>query len=116
MCAALSQGGTFLPIVNACDNYKLATLLAQKAFYPFFLSRSHRVLLGHINEAVITELKRYNASNTFEKGPIWDIIGDGEAAAFAEWLDTPDTRSAAMQAMCLEWRDKGIFGDLVSGR
>ena len=91
-------------------------LLAQKAFYPFFLSRSQRVLLGLVNEAVIIELRRYNASSTFEKGPIWDIIGDGEAAAFAEWLDTPETRSAAMQTMCTEWRNKGVFEDIVGGR
>jgi len=105
-----------LPIINACDNYKMAHLLQEKAFHPFFLSRSQRVLLGLINEAVIIELKRYNASNMFENGPIWDIIGGGEAAAFAEWLDTPETRSAAMQAMCIEWRDKGVFGDIVGGR
>lgn len=116
MSAALSQGETLLPIINACDNYKMAHLLAQKTFYPFFLSRSQRVLLGLVNEAVIVELKRYNASKMFETEPIWDIIGDGEAAAFAEWLNTPETRSAAMQAMCIEWRDKGVFGDIVSGR
>ncbi len=116
MSAALSRGETLLPIINACDNYKMAPLLVQKTFYPFFLSRSQRTLLGLVNETVIIELKRYNASNIFEKGPIWDIMGDGEAAAFAEWLDTPETRSAAMQTMCIEWRDKGVFGDIVSGR
>ena len=105
-----------IPIINACDNYKTVDLLAQKAFYPFFLSRSQRILLGLVSEAVIIELKRYNASNTFEKGPIWDIIEKEEAAAFAEWLDTPATRSAAIQAMCIEWRDKGVFADIVGGR
>jgi hypothetical protein len=116
MSAALSRVGTLLPIINACDNFKIAHLLAQEACYPFFLSRSQRVLLGLVNKAVIIELERYNASNISEKGPIWDIIEDGEAAAFAEWLDTPETRSAAMQTMCIEWRDKGVFGDIVSGR
>jgi len=116
MSAALFRDETLLPIINACDNYKMTDLLVQKAFYPFLLSRSQPVLLGLVNEAVIIELKRYNASNGFEKGPIWDIIGDGEAAAFAEWLNTPETRSAAMQTMCIEWRDKGVFGDIVSGR
>lgn len=105
-----------LPIIDACDNYKMDHLLAQKAFCPFFLSRSQRVLLGLVNEAVIIELKRYNTSNIFDKGPIWDIIADGEAVAFAEWLDTPESRSAAMQIMCIEWRDKGVFEDIVSGR
>src|SRR5258706_4483642 len=113
MSAALSRGETLLPIINACDNYKMAPLLVQKTFYPFFLSRSQRTLLGLVNETVIIELKRYNASNIFEKGPIWDIMGDGEAAAFAEWLDTPETRTAAMPTTFIERRAEGGFWDIL---
>jgi hypothetical protein len=113
---------TLLEIVNICDNFRLTRPLPRgvapspydsERFVRFQLSpdpRSPR--LGTLRPTVVGHLREHNKRNSINGiAEVWEIHDD--RVSFSAHLDTPPSRTLAMNDLCTLWRDSGVFPEVI---
>ncbi|KAH7106820.1 NUDIX hydrolase domain-like protein [Auriculariales sp. MPI-PUGE-AT-0066] len=100
---------TFLPVVDACDNYRPSQ---DSSLVPFFLSldsNAPRHLVGLLKPEIVAHLQ--------QDSTVRDIFTvTPRAVAFNDTITTPEARSTAMRELATRWRDEGKFADVIGGR
>jgi hypothetical protein len=122
---------SLLPIIEAADNFKPASL-SERKFVPFYLSLDHTSpldIIGQIAPDVVKRIIEYPAG-TFAIQPENNLHtaphsleppstlspANTKAIAFDSRLSTPGARSEAIERACLEWRTNGLFAEATGGR
>jgi Domain of unknown function (DUF4743) len=124
---------SYLQIVDLCDNVNLrrdtTDFLYDAKFHeieqltPLALTDDiESPVVGLLRPEVVQELMTDNSRNREQKKPeLWHLHQDrtlkngrstGPCVSFQSWLDTHDKRSAALDELCRQWRDGGLFPDV----
>ncbi|KAG9015649.1 hypothetical protein FRB90_004602 [Tulasnella sp. 427] len=113
---------TLLPIVDRCDNYSLDT--TQDHLVPFYLSKDSTVPVGFLYPSIVQHLTGYNGlsdrwkSDTEGAASTNDppFVIEASRVFFSSSVNTFDKRSAVCKHLCENWRDAGLFADIIGGR
>ncbi|KAF8524229.1 NUDIX hydrolase domain-like protein [Gautieria morchelliformis] len=132
---------SFVSVVDRCDNFRIDT--TSEHFAEFRLSVHSKHVIGLIPYDVLDALRNANdTSLSASLPPVWDIRDieatgrcvrshdsscllnccwpclDGSRRAvlvsFRDWLDTPAKRTQALKTLTQEWRDSGLFSNIIS--
>ena len=113
---------SFLPLIDACDNFQLSNLSLQSAPVPFCLSSDPHTAIGLVFPDVVDALQNGNApkSSTGQPGSWILLKEDGgsriKGVCFAEYVKTPESRTKAIGELCRRWHVEGLFPDVIGGR
>ena len=100
-CATMS---TFLKVIDTVDNYCVDP--PREPLVKFLLPASSgqtEVTVGWIREPVLPYIR--DASDVFVVSP--------DGVRFNASLDTFEKRTAAIDILCLKWRDAGLFSETI---
>lgn len=107
---------TLLPVIELCDNFRVG----RHELIPFCLTEDRRTAVGLLWPKVVSELEEDNKFHEQSGSPSpWVFVYKSSQVSlvhFSPNIDTPTTRSAAMQAVSLRWRNEGKFADVIGGR
>lgn len=115
-----------MPLIDICDNFKVSS--HRHELVPFCLTSDPRTAVGLLWPEVVQAFRHDNARvQQVEQEPSWVFVEDnqkidGDSNAlpirvhFASHLSTPAARTTAVKAMCLAWRDEGLFAPVIGGR
>lgn len=105
----------FLSLLDACDNFRLSTSL--EPLVPWLVrSTSTTSAIGLLRPEIIHELKANDARRIADGlDAQWETHDtDGRTTvSFSAHLSAPSQRSSAMMALCEQWRDAGLFPDII---
>ncbi|KAG9083615.1 hypothetical protein FS749_005890 [Ceratobasidium sp. UAMH 11750] len=117
---AKDTGKTLLPILETIDNFNPASLRSD--FVPFYLSldrRSPQDIIGQIALGVLKEILARDSDTLCVPPPNDDtnnVDSIPVAVAFQSHLNTPASRSQAIEKLSLSLREAGLFADAIGGR
>lgn len=119
MANQTSPPHTFLSLLDLCDNFRPST--SPDPLTPWLVcSPSGRPsAIGLLRLEVVSHLRAHDAQRTAAGlAPHWVFSSapDRPSVSFSSHLSTPSRRSAAIQALCADWRDAGLFGDTIGPR
>ncbi|KAJ7478419.1 NUDIX hydrolase domain-like protein [Mycena latifolia] len=111
---------SYLDLVNICGNTRFApggasipSEFPSERLVPFHLSAApESPIIGLLRPQIVDRLLSENESGH----QIWDFFytpGGSTGISFATSIDTHAKRTAAMQEMCVRWRDAGHFAELI---
>lgn len=105
----------FLSLLDACDNFRLST--SSEPLAPWLVrSRSSTSAIGLLRPVIIHELQANDARRVADGlDAHWEIHDtDGRTmVSFCAHLSTPSQRSSVMKGLCEQWRDAGLFPDII---
>ncbi|THH05953.1 hypothetical protein EW145_g4423 [Phellinidium pouzarii] len=113
------MAASFLPLVDICDNFKLACHRAD--LVSFYLTADLCPAVGLLWPEVVQALQDDNKFAVKEgRTPSWVFVPQAYGHAFrgvhfAQHLSTPIARSVAIAATCTHWRDTGLFASIIGG-
>lgn len=113
---------TLLPIVERCDNFSLDN--TKDRLVAFHLNEDSTVPIGFLYPSIVQLLLDYNsAANrwrpnvdqdaTVNKAP---FVITSSKVSFSSSITTFEDRTALCKHLCEQWRDAGLFPDVIGGR
>ncbi|KAF8321469.1 NUDIX hydrolase domain-like protein [Cantharellus anzutake] len=122
---------SFLPLVERCDNFRRVDEGSEVDNpIPFYVTppQGVEVRIGWIRSPVVDVLQQKTGN------PVFDVTGTealivnfdivesseclhvpGREVRFVRNLDSPRKRSDALDVLCREWRNSGLFSDVIGG-
>lgn len=94
---------SLLPIIDIVDNYRVEAATEPLLKFLLLNPAGSEVTVGWIREPVLKHLS--DAPDVFTVSP--------DGVRFEQSLDDFDKRSAAVAALCAQWRDKGLFSETI---
>ncbi|KAI0752680.1 NUDIX hydrolase domain-like protein [Daedaleopsis nitida] len=108
---------SFLQIVSACDNYRIASPGDEKVVPWLLFPTQSSPAVGLLRPEIVAQLQKESQSSTT---PSWefgvDASGQCQWVSFAFGIKTPAARSRIMKELCERWRDTGLWPDEVGPR